>query len=72
MEVSWILKMGFDDAKKEHDRLEQDDKYWEENGNRILRRVDMDLGKIKNRGKHVEMIKKKFNNAYFDNPIALW
>ena len=50
VEVSWILKIGFEDARVEAQRLDQDEGYWRANSSRILRRVDMGLNKIRNRG----------------------
>ena len=79
MEVSWIIKMGFKSAQTEAIPFNQDGIYYMNEG-RVLRRIgklifDIEFGISKTahlRGKHIDMIKRKFNNSYFDNPLALW
>lgn len=79
-EISWLLKMGFSSADVEKMQLDEDDDYYFANNEKVLRRVGIFVIYIefginpeeRLRRKHISMIRRKFNNSYFDNPLVLW
>lgn len=59
--------------------LVQDEGYRQRYQGRVLRRVGtfqntLDCGLINNRLRHnhIYMLRHKFNNQYFENPIVIW